>query len=598
MTMHVVATAGHVDHGKSTLVRALTGMEPDRLAEERRRGMTLDLGFAWARLPSGHDLAFVDVPGHERFVRTMITGAGPAPAAVVVVAADGGWMPQSAEHLAVLDALQVSHGLLVISRCDLAAPEGALAAARNALAGTTLSGIEAVAVSASTGAGLDEVRAALDRLVEDLPVPDPSAPVRLWVDRCFSVQGAGTVVTGTLGAGTVRVEDELVVNLGTGRRARVRGLQVAGNPVAVVNGTARVAVNLRAVQRNEIGRGAALTTPGSWAPTSLVDVKLNRPVPRGLPRSAMLHIGSAAVPVRVRPLGIDAARLSLDTELPLRLGDRMVIRDPGTHQVVGVVAVDVRPPSLARRGSAAARARELVHRNESGDAVAELSSRGVMRGADLRLMGAPPTQEPVAGDWFVDPHLWEQLGSDLVAEAHAYAAANPLAAGMPLEAARERLRLPDVVLVRALVGTPPCRALQLVAGRIVLDRGATGLPGPLREAFDQLRAELLAAPFAAPTAERLAGLGLGRSQLAALIRVGALVKVGDGVYLLPPAPADAGRLLAGLTQPFTVGQARQALDTTRRVAVPLLEMLDREHVTIRLADGRRTLRPPAGAVEP
>src|SRR4051794_33102087 len=221
--MHVIATAGHVDHGKSTLVRALTGMEPDRWAEERRRGMTIDLGFAWTTLPAGATVAFVDVPGHERFVPNMLAGVGPVPAALIVVAADEGWKPQSAEHLAALHALGVRHGLLVVTRSDLAAPQAAGAAARAEIAATTLGEVECVAVSATTGAGLDDLRAALGRLVDRLPAADVAAPVRLWVDRSFTMRGAGTVVTGTLGAGTLATGDHLLP-AGAGREVRVRGL--------------------------------------------------------------------------------------------------------------------------------------------------------------------------------------------------------------------------------------------------------------------------------------------------------------------------------------------------------------------------------------
>src|SRR5690349_6898877 len=218
--MYVVATAGHVDHGKSTLVRALTGMEPDRWAEERRRGLTIDLGFAWTELAPGLTVAFVDVPGHERFVPNMLAGVGPVPAALFVVAADEGWKPQSAEHLAALHALGVRHGLLVITRADLAEPGAALRQARAELAATSMAGAEAVTVSAVTGEGLDDLRAALDRLVDGLPPADPGAPVRLWIDRAFTIKGAGTVVTGTLGAGRLRPGDELALG---GDTVRVRG---------------------------------------------------------------------------------------------------------------------------------------------------------------------------------------------------------------------------------------------------------------------------------------------------------------------------------------------------------------------------------------
>src|SRR5262250_268057 len=185
--MHVIATAGHVDHGKSALLRALTGMEPDRWAEERRRGLTIDLGYAWMRLPSGETLAFVDVPGHARFVTNMLAGVGPVPAVLFVVAADGGWMPQSAEHLAAIDALGISRGLLVITRSDLADPRGAMARALANIRRSSLGDLRAVAVSAISGAGLPELTSALGELAAAMPQPDPAAPVRIWVDRAFSI---------------------------------------------------------------------------------------------------------------------------------------------------------------------------------------------------------------------------------------------------------------------------------------------------------------------------------------------------------------------------------------------------------------------------
>ncbi|HEV7655145.1 MAG TPA: GTP-binding protein, partial [Mycobacteriales bacterium] len=230
--MYVLATAGHVDHGKSRLVRALTGMEPDRWAEEQRRGMTLDLGFVWTTLPAG-PVAFVDVPGHERFVPTMLAGVGPVPAVLFVVAADGGWMPQSDEHLDALDALGVRHGLLAVTRSDLADPGPVRAAALERIARTSLGTVPAVAVSAATGAGLDELRSALDALVRSLPPADPYGPVRLWVDRAFTVHGSGTVVTGTLGAGTLRVGDELSLD---GAPVQIRALQSRDEPVTAISG--------------------------------------------------------------------------------------------------------------------------------------------------------------------------------------------------------------------------------------------------------------------------------------------------------------------------------------------------------------------------
>ena len=246
--MQVIATAGHVDHGKSALLRALSGMEPDRWAEEQRRGLTIDLGYAWLTLPSGERIAFVDVPGHERFAANMLAGLGPVPAVLFVVAADGGWMPQSAEHLAVLAALGIRHVLLAVTRCDLADPGPARATAAAKLAAAGLGPVPAVAVSAVTGQGLPRLRAELAALAGRMAAPDPSAPVRLWVDRAFSIAGSGTVVTGTLPAGTVARGDELLLAPGM-TPVRVRGLESLGDPVATATGVARVALNLRGLHR-------------------------------------------------------------------------------------------------------------------------------------------------------------------------------------------------------------------------------------------------------------------------------------------------------------------------------------------------------------
>jgi selenocysteine-specific elongation factor len=590
--VHVVATAGHVDHGKSTLVRALTGMEPDRWAEERRRGMTIDLGYAWTDLPSGATLAFVDVPGHERFVPNMLAGVGPAPAAMVVVGADEGWMPQSAEHLAALDALGVTHGLLVVTRSDLADPEDAIRQARDELAKTSLGVVEAVAVSGATGAGLDDLRAALDRLVAGLPPADPHAPVRLWVDRSFTIQGSGTVVTGTLGAGTLRVGDTLAVG---DREVRVKGLQSLGRPKTDVAAVARVAVNVRNVPKDALARGAALLTPGAFRHTDLVDVRVHGDPVADLPATLVLHIGSAAVAATVRPLGTDTARLRLQHPLPLRIGDRALLRDPGRHHVAGGVTVlDPLPPGLGRRGAAKTRAIELTTMDGRPDPAGELRRRGLLTGADLRTLGAPADKPATAGDWHADPAHWADLKARLAVQVDRHAAAHPLEPGMPLDALRRALTLPDRALVEALV-EPPFVARD---GRVAR-QGGPALPAPIQQALDHLAEDLADRPFHAPDADRLRALGLGPRELAAATRAGALVKVADGIVLPPESVTRAVEVLRGIPQPFTLSAARQALDTTRRVAVPLLELLDRRGATVRDADDRRTVAgPPAGGQFP
>jgi selenocysteine-specific elongation factor len=574
--VHVIATAGHVDHGKSTLVRALTGMEPDRWAEERRRGMTIDLGFAWMRLDAGERLAFVDVPGHERFVTNMLAGVGPVPAVMIVVAADEGWMPQSAEHLAAVDALGVRHGLLVVTRSDRADPSAALAQARAEIARTSLGDVDAIAVSGATGQGLPELRAALGTLAARLPEPDARAPVRIWIDRAFTIKGSGTVVTGTLPAGTVRSGGELLLD---GRPVRVRSLQTLKENVREVTGVARVAVNLRGVERDDVSRGMALTGSG-WTVTDLVDVRVEGA--DRLPREPVLHIGSAAVPVRLRPLGDDAARLTLTRPVPLHIGDRLLLRDPGARRVVGADVLDVRPPALRRRGAAADRARELATGVPSG---AELVRRhGLIRRPDLVAMGVAPEGEPVAADWLADPAHWESLRRRLAEEVARHAAADPLDPGLPVEAARSLLDLPDRRLVDALARPP----LRLESGRVHASATA-GLPPAIAEAVQRLRADLDRSPFRAPDADRLAELGLTGRALGAAVRAGALLKIAEGIVLLPGADAEAVRVLASVPQPFTVSEARRALDTSRRVAVPLLEHLDRQGLTTRADDARRTL---------
>ncbi|WP_099184408.1 selenocysteine-specific translation elongation factor [Mycobacterium kansasii] len=558
--MFVIATAGHVDHGKSTLVHRLTGMWPDRLAEEQRRGLTIDLGFAWTDV-DGRRLAFVDVPGHERFVPTMLAGVGPVPAVMFVVAATEGWMPQSDEHLAALDALRVRHVLVVVSKADLADPAPAIAQVRQRLAGAPV----------VLGTDLDQVRSGLLTLVQRLPQPDRDGDVRLWGDRCFTVRGAGTVVTGTLSAGTIRVGDELEH---AGRRVTVRGLQSLGRAVDEVAAVARVALNLRGVDRRQLARGDTVRTPGAWLDTAEIDVALWSAGP--LHRQLVLHIGSAAVPVQVRALGTAGARLRLAGPLPLRVGDVGLLRDPGEHRIAaGIEVLDVRPPELRRRGAARARGEEL--------ATGRVRPPDCAPAAQLRAMGLRATGHRV-GDWVVDPQWGAGRRERAGMTGQRGAAEHDIAAGMPLEALRQRGGLPTAELVSELLdGT----GLEVADG-LVRSPGA-GLPPRVDKAVRTVEEWLAAEPFRAPEADELAELRLGARELAAAVRAGRLTRVGDGVVLGPDAFARAAAILAALPQPFTVSDARRALGTTRRVAVPLLEQLDALRITRRDADGTRTV---------
>jgi selenocysteine-specific elongation factor len=570
--MHVVATAGHVDHGKSTLVRALTGQDPDRLAEERRRGLSIELGYCWTRLDPVGDVAFVDVPGHERFLSTTLSGIGPVPVAMLVVAADDPWMPQAAEHLAALDALGVAHGVAVVTRSDLADPASALARLRSEVDRTSLAGAPAVVVSGRTGAGLEDLRSALRGVLSAMPAPDPAADVRLWVDRVFHVRGAGTVVTGTLPAGTLRVGDHLVCG---DTPLRVRGLESLGQAVDEISGVARVAVRLGS-RPEGLSRGDVLVTPGAFLAVAEVDVRL-----RGdcdLPERPLLHVGASQQSVHARPLGARFARLRLEPPQPLRHGDRMVLRDPGSRALWGAEVVDAAPPSLSRRGASRARTGELDARGAG--MAGELAARGVVRHSVLQRLGVPTDPLPDGarriGDWLVSGDRWRRWYDDLLA------AVRSAEDDLSPAAAAHLIGLPDPDLATSLVAPP----LRLAAGRIVLD---TGLPAPLRSALDVLHEELAGGPFEAPAADRLAELGIDRTTLARLGRSGELLVL-DGIVLPAGADDEAALLLADLPQPFTTSEARQALGTSRRVALPLLAHLDRTGRTVRLPDDRRRLR--------
>ena len=618
------------------LVRALTGMEPDRWETEQRRGMTIDLGFAWMTLPSGQEIAFVDVPGHERFITNMLAGAGPAPGVLFVVAADEGWMPQSAEHLAAIDALGVRNGLLVVTRADLADPAPVLEQATLKIADSSLGEVEAIPVSALTGQGLPELAAALGRLTARLPEPDPGGSVRLWLDRVFAIKGSGTVVTGTLQAGTVRTGDELTATPGM-RTLRVRSVQSLGAPAAQVSGVARVALNLRGVSTRELGRGMALIHAGRWTVTSVVDVRLTH-LPAGrqpagtmrLPSRLTLHIGAARAVARVRMLGGQAARLSLDHPLPLHIGDRVLLRDPGAaadratgRPVFGATVLDVSPPRLRGNGAAAAAERELASWPEPPTAPDLLRRHRLLRADVASAMGLSDLPPPVSGEWLADPAHWQRLRQRLAAAVAAHAARDPLAPGLPLDAARAELGLPDRGLVEALAAGRVGAGLVVASGGYLrrasggererpdgAGRGAPGrrpaggaaqvphLPARVTDAVQVVLADLADAPFSAPDAERMRELGLDARAAAAAERAGLLLRLPGNVLLGPDAPERAARILAGLPQPFTAAEARKALQTSRRVVIPLLEWLDRKGITKRLADDRRTMREPPGSPRP
>ena len=594
--MFVVATAGHVDHGKSTLVRALTGMEPDRWAEERRRGLTIDLGFAWTTLPSGADVAFVDVPGHERFLGNMLAGLGPTPVVCFIVAADEGWQAQSSDHRDAVAALGIAHGLIVITKADRA-PErvnDVVAQVRTELASTGLDAAPVVVTSAATGAGLEGLRAALDALLVTLPPADAGARVRFWIDRAFTITGAGTVVTGTLGGGTLRPEDALqLVSPDHETRVVVRGMQQLGRAVSIARPTARLALNLRGVPADEVARGDVLLTPGAWLPTAIIDVaRTSGAACDEVPEQLIAHVGTAAVPVHVRPFGATHARLRLDRALPLVPGDRLVLRDPSSRRVLaGVIVVDADPPVLRRRGAAAARGEQLRAVGDRIDLAGEVQRRGAVRREHLFALGlinddtpAPAGVDPI-GEWWVDSAHVDEWSNRLQAAVANAVERDPLSPGLSTGAAQTSLGLPDRSLLPLVVGRA---GLQIDGGHVVA-AGGVGNIGPLEGALRILVDRLRETPFTAPEADELTELGLGVRELAAAERVGRILRLDAGVVVLPTTPALAMRSLSALPQPFTTSEARQALGSTRRTVIPLLEHLDRRGWTRRVDSTHREI---------
>ena len=567
--MHVVATAGHVDHGKSTLVLALTNIDPDRFAEEKRRGLTIDLGFAWTTLPSGQGVAFVDVPGHVRFLKNMLAGVGAVDACVFVVAATEGWKPQSEEHLRILELLGIQHGVIALTKVGIVDDDHAELARLDVIdhvAGTFLDGAEIVGVDAPTGVGLGGLRLALDRLLTDTPTAADVDRPRLWVDRSFAAAGAGTVVTGTLTGGRLAAGDELVVVNDAGEhQVRVRGLQSLGQSHDALGPGNRTAVNLVGVHHHDVARGAALVRAGQWHRTNTFDASLSvldaldHTVSR---RGAYVaYIGSGEHPVRLRILGPDAiaagerglVRLHLPVALPLVPGDRFVLRESGRSETVGGGEVLDVAPALRASKAQPDRSVERV-----------VAERGWVDADELeRLTGE--RRAPTVGRWVVDEGALDDTRERLQAMVNT---AGPL--GLDVASLDER----DRAVLASL------DAVMVSGGRAA----PAGSGDPL--AGHPFVAALAAAPFMPPTAD---GFGVDRAELRELVRRGLVVEQ-DGLWFAPSAIDDAATRVGELlrTQPdgVTVADVREALGTTRKWAVPLLNILDARGITRRRDDVR------------
>lgn len=595
--MPVVGTAGHVDHGKSTLIQALTGRDPDRWDEEKQRGLTIDLGFAWTTLPDGTEISFVDVPGHQRFIKNMLSGIEAIDVALLVVAADEGWMPQSEEHLAVLDLLGVRHGVVAITKADRVDTDLVTLATievEEQLAGTTLEGSPIVAVASPLGDGLDELKAALVDAVRSATNEwrDSEEP-RMWIDRAFTIAGSGTVVTGTLLDGSLSVEDKVMI-WPERHSARIRSLQSHEHSHATVQPHTRVAANLVGLDRHDVARGAMLGVPNAWATTKrfLATVTTARYIeePITAKGSFHLHLGSGAGPVRLRPLdgagilGSSYALLSVDDPIPVMMGDRFIIREVGRRQVVGGGRVlDPAPPTRGRDALAAGRVlSEVLDRPAAEMASALLQVRG---SGDIERIkqhtGGGVPEGLLAGSVAISIDDAAALTDRISAEVRRFHTDNPLRPGFAKADLASRIEIPVQVLDALVAGSDD-----------VADEGpyiaAVGFSPSLGSAEEAARSSVIAALRAAGlTVPRVQDLEIDRELLHALLRSGDLIQVSADLVFLPEQIDTVTAGLADLPNPFTVAAFRDRFGISRKYAVPLLEWLDGANLTRRDGDVRR-----------
>ncbi|MCL5256959.1 MAG: selenocysteine-specific translation elongation factor [Chloroflexi bacterium] len=630
--MYVIGTAGHVDHGKSTLVHALTGIDPDRLREEKEREMTIDLGFAWLKLPSGREVSIVDVPGHERFIKNMLAGVGGIDAALLVVAADEGPMPQTEEHLSILDLLQIESGVVALTKSDLVDDEWLEMVREDVaerLSGTSLAGAEIVPVSSRTGQGLGDLLRALDAVLDKaMPRQDRGRP-RLPVDRVFSISGFGTVATGTLIDGKLEVGQEIEVQP-KGLKTRVRGLQVHKHKAAEALPGNRVAVNVSNLAVEDLARGDVLTTPGWLKPAWRLDVKLRvlAHAPKDIEQNDTLDFftGAAEVPASLTLLDKEKLEPGEEGWVQLRLagpvavakGDRFILRQASPSLTVGGgVVIDTgsrrhrrfRPEVIASletlaRGSPA----ELLLQALESPALQEFSTVAERAGLDsdiarqsLRqllsegraLVVGRPAGEAVdsngpilPGDLVAARSSWERLVADAAKLLSAYHAQYPLRKGMPKEEFKSRMGLSPKGLAAF--------TKQAVAGGQMAERNGTyALPAhkvrftaAQQERVDKLQKLLAAEPFSPPS---VGDMGVDPETLAALQDDGVLTKVSDSVYFLTTAFLEMrDRILKILDEngSITVAGVRDEFHTSRKYALSLLEYLDEQKVTRRVGDER------------
>ena len=618
--MYVIGTAGHVDHGKSTLVKVLTDIDPDRLPEEKEREMTVDLGFAWLTLPSGREVSIVDVPGHERFIKNMLAGVGGIDLAMLIVAADESVMPQTREHLAILDLLRIRRGVVVITKTDLVDEELVelvKAEVEDVLEGTAFAGCEMVAVSAYTGAGLDQLKTVLDGILDDTETRLDLGRPRLPIDRCFTVSGFGTVVTGTLIDGSMAVGQQVELSP-SGVRARIRGLQSHKSRLETTTPGVRLALNLSGVSRDDVMRGEVLTNPG-WLQASRRFDALLRMV-KGAPHSlkhnegVTFHLFTSETTGRVRLLDTDRlapgaegwVQILLDEPVPMVKGDFFVLRSSEDTLGGGQIA-DPTPRRRHRRF-----APEVLDRLTTLDAganedviitladqlgpcdVRTLSQRSNLSESEVleRLRELIDEGDVVAlGDVasLSDCPIYSRRGWDIVKNQaqvtlQAYHNQYPLRRGAPPQELRSRLKLSQPVYVRA--------AERLSEEGILVDDGglvrvsdysvvlSEGQESDITKYLDVLASE----PWSPPTDHAIDPELLGH-----LLERGDVVKVNETVVFSTEAYADMrNRIVEHLNAngSVTVADARTIFGTSRKYVLPLLEYLDQQRITRRVGDER------------
>ncbi len=617
--MYVAGTAGHVDHGKSTLVQALTGIDPDRLREEKERGLTIELGFAWLTLPSGREVSIVDVPGHERFIKNMLAGVGAIDLAMLVVAANESVMPQTREHLAILDLLRVRRGLVVVTKKDLVDDELVelvMAEVEDALKGTTLEGAPMVAVSAMTGDGLPELLATLDALLEATETRKDSGRPRLSIDRSFTMTGFGTVVTGALIDGSLSVGQEVEI-LPSGKVSRIRGLQSHRQKVETAAPGRRLAVNLSGISHDDIERGETLTIPRWLRPTIALDVRLRllADAPRPLKHNSPVtfHSGATESAARVRLLAQDEAQpgeetwaqVRLDSPMALVKGDYFVIRS--SDATIGGGAVVEPHAKRHRRRHAPTLARlEAMDSGLEEDALLQtlqsaepcdlqtLANRGNLSPAAVRAAVeklASERRAVVLGGMDSGPRAllysaegWASLCARARAVLEAYHIERPLRVGVQKEELRSRLNLSGQQFALVLPRLVDDGVAAEDNGLIRLPNHSVTLSDGQRAGIDAYLSALRSNPYSPPT-----DAALPDDLLSLLVDEGRVVRVNESVVYDSDAYAEmVDGIVSAIREngSINVAQVRDKFQTSRKYALSMLEHLDQQRVTRRVGDDR------------